>query len=168
MLFESYLTGRHQYTAINGISSQKMQVLFGVPQGSVLGPLLFLIYINDLKNCYDAIGCNFILYADDTNIFVTGLSREDALRKANLILKDVYKFMKSNFLHINMSKCCFMHFKPSKDNSGVCSRSLPFVGNSDESKVLYINGVPKKLMKLSFLVWSWITSLTGLHILVIS
>ena len=65
--FESYLSGRQQYVEFNGICSDSRQIKCGVPQGSILGPLLFLLYINDLYNVSKVV--DFILFADDTNIF---------------------------------------------------------------------------------------------------
>ncbi len=65
--FESYLTDRKQYVYYNGISSGIGTISCGVPQGSVLGPLLFLIYINDLPNISSKL--SFFLFADDTNIY---------------------------------------------------------------------------------------------------
>ena len=60
--------------------------------------------------------------------------------------------MKCNLLHINMGKCCYIHFVPTNDISGECSRSVPFVGNSDESKTLYINTTPiKEVTEAKFL-----------------
>ena len=68
MWFKSYLTARKQ-RLINGCLSSQSNLLCGVPQGSILGPLLFLIYINDLPNCLKfTTPC---LYADDTQIFTS-------------------------------------------------------------------------------------------------
>ena len=109
-LLESYLSNRTQFTSVLSCESDKASVIYGVPQGSVLGPLLFLIYINDLLNCSKT--AMFVLFADDTNIFVSGKTYREAVEKANVVLEAVSKYMWSNKLHINLSKTCFMHFSP--------------------------------------------------------
>ena len=67
ILFKSYLTNRKQYVSFNGESSELKNITCGVPQGSCLGPLLFLIYINHLPNISEVL--HFYLIADDTNIY---------------------------------------------------------------------------------------------------
>ena len=68
--FKNYLSGRFQYVSVNGVDSELTAVICGVPQGSALGPLLFLVYVNNIN---EAVPDEQIkLFADDTNLFISG------------------------------------------------------------------------------------------------
>ena len=93
-LLTSYLSNRSQYVYYGGNSSSKLDILLGVPQGSVLGPLLFIIFINDIINVSSL--AKFVLYADDSNVFVSHTDRYTLYRIANSILNDIYMYCKAN------------------------------------------------------------------------
>ena len=81
-MFKSYLTARQQQCLVNGCLSSQSNLICGVPQGSILGPLLFLIYINDLPNCLKF--TTRYLYVDDTQIFTS--SFDSGVLASNIIL----------------------------------------------------------------------------------
>ena len=110
-LLKSYLSDRYQQVKIENHTSEKLLVKFGVPQGSVLGPLLFILYVNDLQRiCIGKENVKFVLYADDTNIFIAFNKLTNASFMAQKILSQVNSHMVSNLLHINLDKSCFMYF----------------------------------------------------------
>ena len=109
-IIASYLSDRHQYTNFKGSISNELPVDYGVPQGSVLGPLLFLVYINDIAHISER--DEFVMFADDTNIFIVGENEKEVFEYANEVLKNVEEFMFDNMLHINATKSCYMYFRP--------------------------------------------------------
>ena len=99
-LFESYLTNRFQFVSLENSSSSLIRILFGVPQGSILGPLLFLIYINDLP---DATSLYVKLFADDTFLCVQNESVPVLESVVNSELTKVSEWLSANKLTLNIT-----------------------------------------------------------------
>ena len=108
--FKSYLSNRKQYVSINGKSSLPLDISCGVPQGSVLGPLLFLLYINDLPNTSNVL--NFYLFADDTNIYYESNSLQELEKTINKELNKLYLWLNINRLPLNIDKTNSLIFHP--------------------------------------------------------
>ena len=106
--FSSYLSNRSQYVHVNGCNSSHLNITCGVPQGSVLGPLLFLIYINDLPN--SSLKLSFYLFDDDTSIYFESDSSENLEKVVDKELRQVKKWLDVNKLAINVEKTNFVIF----------------------------------------------------------
>ena len=108
-LFKSYLADRTQTVAINGNISDEASLSFGVPQGSVLGPTLFLIYMNDLCNL-NIPNCKIFSYADDTALIVSGSNWTETLKHSEKAFSIIMSWLSCNILTLNLDKTQFMTF----------------------------------------------------------
>ena len=132
--FKSYLYNREQQCYINGQLSTAMKIRCGVPQGSILGPLLFLIYINDLPGSLSYSTAR--MYADDTNISTTAATFRHLIQAVNIDLSHLREWLLANKLSLNVTKTEQMfigaHFNLSKITS---------------SPLIYIDDTPVKRVK---------------------
>ena len=105
---ESYLSNRKQFVTINNSNSPIQKLDYGVPQGSILGPLLFIIYINDIHTINKEF--HFILYADDANIIIVGDNISIIKAKVSALLIQLSTWVDENALKLNVKKTHYMIF----------------------------------------------------------
>jgi hypothetical protein len=102
-LLSSYLTNRSQMCCrVDGLFSSLSEINYGIPQGSILGPLLILIYVNDLPNCVE--NSNIRMFADDTTLTASGKSIQQIESKINCDLINIKEWLLANKLSLNLTK----------------------------------------------------------------
>ena len=107
--FKSFLVNRTQYTNINGSNSNPEKVMYGVPEGSLLGPLLFIIFINDLNVSIKS--SKVLHFADDTNLLLISKSLEQTNKLINHDLVLLVQWLRSSKISLNTSKTGILLFR---------------------------------------------------------
>ena len=111
---KSYLTNRPQQVSYNGETSAYKNMKCGVPQGSILGPLLFIIYINDLSSVSNIL--TSVLFADDTTLLDSDSNLTELVNRFNKELVNIVNWLNANRLSLNIDKTNFMIFRPKNKN----------------------------------------------------
>jgi len=109
--FENYLLNRHQFVQISNSKSNQQLIKCGVPQGSIIGPILFLLYINDLPQATSLFS---IMFADDSNVFTAGSSTAECIETLNRELVLLTEWIHSNKLSLNVDKSHLIVFSKAR------------------------------------------------------
>ena len=158
--FKSYLMGRKQCVVVDGVKSNFQEMTCGVPQGSVLGPLLFLIYVNDIINSSDIL--RFSLFADDTVVVLSHKNAHTLISLVNLELRKLISWFQSNKLLLNQDKTKYILFHlrnmrvpPNLDPISIgdsvlqCVQSLSFLGVTIDENLNWKAHIKSVSLKIS-------------------
>ena len=151
--FQSYLSGRSQMVGLDGILSDSSPVTCGVPQGSILGPLLFLCYVNDMATSIDA-DCKLILYADDSAILFSHRDPETISMKLGTALESCSDWLVDNKLSLHLGKTECIMFGPMRKLKAVDDffvKCHGFVIKSTD-RVKYLGVTIDKFLKCDLIV----------------
>ena len=137
----NYLSNRYQFVSINNTSSSFLRIECGVPQGSILGPILFILYINDLPR--ESTKPKFLLHADKTSILYENTDTKAIIKTINMEMPKVIEWLKSNKIHINVNKIVAMLFHTRQKRVNIDENSIVIDGNvipfATKTKFLGIN-----------------------------
>lgn len=136
--FTSYVRNRTQRVVINGFASNSISVTSGVPQGSILGPLLFIIFINDIGSCFH--NSHYLLYADDLKVYQNITTFNDCIDLQD-DLNRLSEYCNKNKLHLSLSKCKTITFTKKlnviKYQYKLCSATLEQVSVIKDLGILF-------------------------------
>ena len=149
MLFSTYLSNRHQAVYLHGEYSNVLNVNNGVPQGSVLGPLLFLIMINDFSPNVD---CDSILFADDTTLYNSNNDTTELNIRINKSINDSQKWFQVNGLCLNINKTQQIQFSLKDGNNLNALNEVKLLGITLDSKLSWAPHIDTVCVKLSRVV----------------
>jgi len=147
--FASYLANRKQYVKINNSESPLQEIKFGVPQGSILGPLLFLLYINDITACKPENG-ELKLFADDTAMLISHENLNILNDIANTTIKNMHEWLTGNKQSLNTKKtfCMFIHANKKKIENWIPTVALEGTPLQNTQNMKYLGIIVDS--KLSF------------------
>ena len=143
------MSNRSQVLYVNRTYSESINVNAGVPQGSVLGPLLFLIMVNDLPR---NITCDSLLFADDTTLFVTGREPQDISSIMNSAFNEAANWFEANGFKLNVNKTQNILFSPKNDDRSSSVKLLGIIFDSQLSWSEHIDHVCVRLSRVIYLL----------------
>ena len=153
VFIQIYLCEKQKRTKVNNTYSTYSDILYGVPQGSILGPLLINIYISDIF--YDIDICDIASYADDNIPYTSDFNLEEVIQKLELTTNNLFEWFKNNHMKANADKCHLLVTRDADETAKIGeldvknSREEKLLGVKIDSKLSFENHVPSLCKKAS-------------------